>query len=64
MPQMKTKMIKLRPNSMRKRHIADKTAIPFTNPLMGQAMAEDQFRDMGGKNVRIKHLKNWFRTRF
>ena len=61
---MKSKMIGLRPNSMRKRKIADHAAIPFTDPLTGKAMADKQFRDLGGKNVRIKKQKVWFRTRF
>ena len=61
---MKSKMIKLRPNSLRKAHIAEKMAVPFTNPLMGQALAEDQFRDNGGKMVRVKKQKLWFRTRY
>lgn len=61
---MKSKMIKLRPSSMRKRNIADKEGAAFANPLMGKAMADEAFKDMGGKNVRIKKQKNWFRTRF
>jgi hypothetical protein len=61
---MKSKMIAMKPNSLRKAKIAGKMAVPFTNPLVGKALAEDQFRDQGGKMVRVKKQKNWFRTRF
>lgn len=61
---MKSSMIKLRPSSMRKRKIADHAAVPFTNPLVGKAMADKMYEQIGGKNVRIKKQKSWARTRY
>lgn len=61
---MKSKMIKLGPNSQRKRKIADFAAVPFTNPLLGKAMAEKTFEALGGKNVRVRKNKSWGRTRY
>lgn len=57
-------MLKMKPSSMRKRRIADATAVPFTNPMVGKAMADKAYRELGGKNVRPKKAKNWFRTRY
>lgn len=61
---MRSTMIKLRPSSVRKRKIADHAAVPFSNPLVGKAMADKAFVDLGGKNVRIKKQKIWGRSRF
>ena len=61
---MRSKMIKLEPSSIRKRKIANFTAVPFSNPLIGQAMADKAYAEMGGKNVRTRKNKSWGRTRY
>lgn len=57
-------MYKMRPSSVKKRKIADAAAVPYTNPLVGKAVAEKTFRELGGKNVRVKKPKSWFKTRY
>lgn len=64
MTTFKTKSIVMKPKPVRKMKIAQMEGKAFSNPLVGEAMAQDQFRDQGGKMVRVKHLKSWGRTRF
>lgn len=64
MTTFKTKMIMMKPSPTRKAKIAAKEGETFSNPLVGAAMANDQFRDQGGKLIRVKHEKLWARTKF
>lgn len=64
MTTFKSKMIALEPKQKRKANIAMMQKKVFTNPLIGAAMAEDQFRDQGGKMHRVRDEKLWARTRY
>lgn len=64
MTTFKTKMIVMEPQQKRKWNVAQQQEKVFTNPLVGAAMAEDQFRDQGGKMHRVRHEKLWARTRY
>lgn len=54
----------MEPQQKRKYGIAQKMAQAFSNPDVGRAMADDQFRDQGGKMHRVRTEKLWARTRF
>ena len=64
MTTFKSKMIAMEPASKRKATIANQQKKVFTNPLIGAAMAEDQYRDQGGKMHRVRDEKFYARTRY
>jgi hypothetical protein len=64
MTTFKTKSIVMEPQQKRKYGVAQKMAQAFSNPDIGRAMADDQFRDQGGKMHRVRNEKLWARTRF